>query len=109
MPSEGVTLTRIAVDRRVWFVGKRRFDLGLRRLGNELVLLSQMHQQGRTKPVDLAKIFFGVTAVIGDGGVDRSARPSESHQGAEAVALDGNLAGALGQFGHGVQGVLDIL
>jgi len=30
------------------------------------------------------------------------------HQGAEAIALDGTLAGAIGQFGHSVQRVLDI-
>ena len=30
--------TWIAVDCRVWFAGKRRFDLSLRKLGNELVL-----------------------------------------------------------------------
>ena len=66
MPSEGVMLTWIAVDCRVWFAGKRRFDLGLRRLGDELVLLGQMHQHGCMKPVDLAQIFLSITAVIDD-------------------------------------------
>jgi len=67
-------LPRIAVDRRVWFAGKCRLDLSLRRLGNELVLLGQMHQQRRIKPVDFAQIFLGATAVIDDRsveGVDR--------------------------------------
>jgi len=32
MPRKGVTLTRIAVDRRVCFSRQGRFDLGLRRL-----------------------------------------------------------------------------
>ena len=45
MSREGMILTRIAVDGRVRFAGKRRFDLGLRGLGNELILLGQMHQQ----------------------------------------------------------------
>ena len=54
VPSEGVTLTRITVDCRVRLVGERLFDLGLRRLGNELVFLSQMHKQGSTKIADLA-------------------------------------------------------
>src|SRR5579872_379077 len=109
MPSEGVTLARIAVDCRIWVACERLLDMGLRRLGNELVLLSQMHEQGRTKIVDLAQVLFGVTAVIGDGGIDVAAHGrQERHQGAEAVALDGNLARALRQFGHSVQGVLDI-
>jgi hypothetical protein len=64
MPSERVMLTRIAVNRRVWFAGKGRLDLSLRRLGNKLVLLGQMHQQRRIKAVDLAEILFGVTAVV---------------------------------------------
>src|SRR5258708_8045209 len=56
MPSEGVTLTRIAVDRRVWLPGKCRFDLTLRRLRNEFFFLGQMHQQRRNKAVDLTQI-----------------------------------------------------
>ena len=80
MPSEGVALTGIAVDRRIGLAGKSRLDLSLRRLGNELVLLSQMHKQGRTKIVDLFQVLFGVSAVIGDGfqrasKVDLYARP----------------------------------
>src|SRR5271154_7009039 len=39
MPREGVILTRIAVNRRVWFLSKRRFDLSLCSLRNEFVLL----------------------------------------------------------------------
>src|SRR6202047_4056725 len=109
MPSEGVALTGIAVDCRVWLAGKSRLDLSLRGLGNELVLLSQMHKQGRTKIVDLSQVLFGVSAVIGDGGIDVAAHGrQERHQGAEAVALDGNLARALRQFGHCVQGVVNI-
>src|SRR5258708_14846972 len=108
MPSEGVMLPRIAVDRRVWLAGKGRLDLSLRRLGNELVL-SQMHKQGRTKIGDLSQVLFGVSAAIGDGGIDVAAHGrQERHQGAEAVALDGNLARALRQFGHSVQGVNNI-
>src|ERR1700722_3568181 len=109
MPGKGVTLARIAVDYRVWFVGKSRLDLDLRRLGNELVLLSQMHQQGRMKIVDLAKVFFGVSAVIGDGRIDAAAHGrQERHQSAEAIALDSDLARALWQPGHRVQGVPNI-
>src|SRR5256884_4078719 len=58
MPSEGVMLTRIAIDCRVWFAGKCLLDLSLRRLGNELVLLGQVHQQRRIKTVDHAQIFL---------------------------------------------------
>ena len=59
-------LTRIAVDGRVWFLSKRRFNFSLRSLGNELILFGQMHQKGRIKPVDLSQIFFSITPVISD-------------------------------------------
>jgi hypothetical protein len=76
-----VVLTRIAVDCRVRFAGKGRFDFGSRSLGNELVFLGQMHQHGRMKPIDLSQIFLSVTAVISDRSVDAvahglSERPS---------------------------------
>src|SRR5580698_10033499 len=110
MPSERVMLTRIAVDRRVWFTGKGRLDLRLRGLGNKLVFLSQMHEQRRIESVNLAQVLFGVTAVIGDGGIDVTAHSrQERHQPPEAVALNGNPARALRKFDHSVQGVLDIL
>src|SRR5947208_13918009 len=80
MPSEGVMLTRIAIDCRVWFAGKCLLDLSLRRLGNELVLLGQVHQQRRIKTVDLAQIFLSVTAVISDRGVDAVARSRQEGQ-----------------------------
>ena len=70
MPRAGVILTRIAVDCRIWFLSKCSSNLSLRRLGNELILLGQVHQHGRMKPVDLAQIFLSVTAVISDGSVD---------------------------------------
>src|SRR5438067_543076 len=83
-PTEGVMLTRIAIDCRVWFAGKCLLDLSLRRLGNELVLLGQVHQQRRIKTVDLAQIFLSVTAVISDRGVDAVARSrQEGHQATE--------------------------
>src|SRR6266403_5007553 len=85
VPSEGVILTWITVDRYIRFVGKRRLDLSLRSLGNELVLLGQMHQQRRIKPIDLAQIFLSVTAVIGDRSIDAMAHGrQEGHQPAEA-------------------------
>src|SRR5713101_3166282 len=99
MPSEGVMLTRIGVDCRVRFAGKGRFDFGLRRLGNELVFLGQMHQRGRMKPIDLSQIFLSVTAVISDRSVDAVAHGCQKdHQRAEAIAEDGNLAGASGNL-----------
>src|SRR5271163_1380193 len=68
-----------------------------------------MHKQRRTKILDLAQVIFGVTAVISDGGIHVAAHcRQERHQGAKAVALDGNLARALRQFGHSVQGVSNI-
>ena len=102
-------LARIAVDRCVWFFGKRRFDFGLRSLGNELVFLGQMHQHGRMKPIDLSQIFLSVTAVISDRSVDAVAHGCQKdHQRAEAIAEDGNLAGTLRQLGHGVDSVLSV-
>ena len=85
MTGEGMTLTRIAVDRIVGFGGKCCLDLSLRSLGNELVLLSQMHKQGRTQIVDLGQILFSVSAVISDSGIEVAAHGRhERHQGAEA-------------------------
>src|SRR4029077_9882765 len=74
MPSERMILTRIAVDRGVWFLGKCRFNLSLRRLGNELVLFGQMHEKGRTQPTDLSQIFLSIAAVISDRGSRRGLR-----------------------------------
>src|SRR5580700_5532526 len=101
MPREGMVLARIAVDCRVWILSKRRFNLSLCSLGNELVLPRQMHQQRRIKAVDLAKILLGVTAVIRDRGVGTVAHGCEEyHQPTEAIAQDGDLARALRQFSH---------
>ena len=87
VPSEGVMLTRIAVDCRVRFFGKCRFDLSLRSLGNEFVILGQMHKHGRMKPIDLSQIFLSVTAVISDRSVDAVAHGCQKdHQRAEAIA-----------------------
>jgi hypothetical protein len=48
-------------------------------------------------------------AAISDGGIDVAPHGREErHQGAEAVALDGNLARALRQVRHVIQSVLDI-
>ena len=109
MPGEGVTLSRIAVDRRVCFAAKCCLDLSLGCLGDKLVLLPQMHKQGRMKIWDLTQVFLGVTAMIGDGGIDLAAYGcKERHPGVEAVPLDGNLARTFRQFGHSVQGVFNI-
>src|ERR1700730_7598605 len=110
MPREGMILARIAVDRRVWFLSKRRFDLRLRSLGNELVFLGQMHQHGRMKPIDLSQIFLSVTAVICDRSVNVVAHGrQEDHQRAEAIAEDGDPAVALREVAYCVDGVLDVL
>src|SRR6201984_3119376 len=94
MPSERMILTRIAVDRGVWFLGKRRFNLSLRKLGNELVLFGQMHEKGRNQPTNLSQIFLSIAAVISDRGVDAVVAHGcqEDHQPAEAIAGDGNSA-----------------
>src|ERR1700693_6128013 len=106
MPRERMMLPRMAVVRRVWFVGKCRFDFRLRSLGNELVLLGEVHKQWSMKAVDLAEILLGVTAVIDDRSVDSVAHGrQEGHHRAEAIAEDGNLASAIGQFSSSVKGV----
>src|ERR1700733_1786281 len=69
-PGEGVPLTWIAVDGHVWFVGECRLDLGLCRLGNELVFFAKMHQQRRMETIDLAQILLSVTTVVGDRSVN---------------------------------------
>src|SRR6202045_2822863 len=93
MPREGMILARIAVDRRVWFLSECRFDLSLRSLGNELILLGYMHEKGRMKPIDLSQIFLSIGAVIPDRGVDAVIAHGchEDHQRAEAIAKQGNL------------------
>src|SRR5260370_42261468 len=107
MPSEGVMLTWIAVDCRVWFAGECRFDFSLRRLGNKLIFLGQMHQHGRMKPLDLSQIFLSVTAVISDRSVDAVAHGCQKdHHRAEAIAEGCNLAVAPRQLGHAVDSVL---
>src|SRR5271154_4961823 len=70
MPGEGMILAWIAVNCRVWFPGQCRFNRSLCSLGNKLILLGQMHEKRRMKPIDLSQIFVGVAAVIGDGSVD---------------------------------------
>ncbi len=63
------------------------------------------------KIVDLAQVFFGVGAMIGDGGIDlTNVRPVRNVgiKAPRAVSLDGYLAGAFRQFGRSVQRVFNI-
>ena len=64
-----MTLSRIAVQSRIWFLGKCRFNLRLCSLGNELILLGQMHENRRMQPIDLSQIFLSIAAVIPDRGI----------------------------------------
>ena len=64
MAGECMTLPRVAVHRRIWFLSKCRPNRRLCSLGNELILLGQMHENGRMKPIDLSQIFIGIGAVI---------------------------------------------
>src|SRR5579862_6565740 len=70
-----------------------------------------MHENGRTKPIDLSQIFFSIAAVIPDRGVDTVVAHGchEDHQRAEAIAEQGNLAIALRKATCCVDGVLDVL
>src|SRR5580698_4862925 len=64
MTGECMTLPRIAVHRRIRLLSKRRPNHRLRSFGDELILLGQMHENGRMKPIDLSQIFIGIGAVI---------------------------------------------
>src|ERR1700675_4606706 len=88
-----MTLTRIALARRVWFLSKCRFDLRLCSLGNELILFGYMYEKGRMKPIDLSEIFLSIGAVIPDRRVDAVVADGchEDHQRAKAIAEQGNL------------------
>src|SRR5208283_1434288 len=107
MPGEGVTLTWIAVDRRVWFLTQCSFNFSLRCLGNEFVLLGQMHQKGRIKPPILSQIFVSIAAVIRDGAIHALvARGCEKdHECAETVAQKGNFSAALREVSYCVDGI----
>jgi hypothetical protein len=109
MPGEGVTLTWIAVNGRARLFCERRFDLSLRRLRDEFVLLAEVHQQGGVQPANLAEVFFRVAAMIGNGGVDLIAGGRDKgHQCTEAVPLQGNLSGRLWQLNSGADRFHDI-
>src|SRR5580698_1782260 len=54
MAGECMTLPRIAVYRRIWFLSNRRPNRRLRSFGDELILLGQVHENGRMKPIDLS-------------------------------------------------------
>ncbi len=106
-----MTLPRVAVHRRIWLPGKRCFNLRLCNLGNELILLGQMHEKGRMKPIDLSQIFLSISAVIPDRDVDAVVAHGcdEDHQRAEAIAEQGNLAVAFREIAYCVDSVLDVL
>src|ERR1700722_20598072 len=109
MSREGMTLSRIAVDGSVWSARQRLLDLGLCRLGNELILLGKMHQQGRMEIANLAQILLSFTPVIGDCSVNPVTHSrQEGHKRPEAVAKYGDLAGALGHLGHAAGRILDV-
>src|SRR5580704_18823999 len=110
MPSKGMALTGIAIDYRLGFLGECRLDLGLRRPGNEFVLLTQVHEQRPMKAVNLAQILLSVTTVIDDRSVDSVAHSrQEGHQSPETVTKNGDVAGARGKFSHRVGGILNVL
>ena len=68
-----------------------------------------MHEQRRSKAVDLAEILLGVISVIDDRSVDSVAHGrQEGHQPSKAIAEYGNLAAAFLQLGHNVGGVLNV-
>ena len=70
MPGEGMALPRIAVDRRVWFSASAALISACAGLEMNSSSSPRCISRGRTKIVDLAQIFFGVSAMISDGGID---------------------------------------
>src|ERR1700742_4134039 len=68
VPRERVALAGISVDRNVGLGCERCLDLGLCSLVDELVLFTQMHQQGSIEPTYLAEVFFSIPAMIGNSG-----------------------------------------
>src|ERR1700690_1690154 len=70
MTRKGMTLPRIAVHRGIRLLSKRRPNLRLCCFRDELVLLGQVHENGRVKPIDLSQVFISIGAVIPDGSVD---------------------------------------
>src|SRR3984885_9681335 len=111
MAGEGMTLPPGAIHPRIWFLTNCRFNLRLCSLGNELILLGQMHENGRMKPIDLSQIFLRIATVIPHRGVDTVVAHGchEDHQRAEAIAEQGNLAVAFRQLAYCVDGLLDVL
>ena len=111
MTRVGMTLTRIAVDRCVRFLGKCRFNIRSSSLGNEFILLGEMHENGRMKAIDLSQIFVSIGAVIPDRGVDAVVADGghEDHKRAEAIAEQGNLTVAFRETAYCVDSVLDVL
>src|SRR5271154_5787175 len=105
-----MTLTRIAVDRCVRFLGNCRFNLRLCSFGNELILFSYMHENGRMKSIDFSQIFVSIGAVIPDRRVDAAVAHGchEDHQRAEAIAEQRNFTAAFRETAYCVNRVLYI-
>src|SRR5271154_5573231 len=82
MARERMTLPRIAVHRRIWLLSKCRPNRRLCSFGDELILLGEMHENGRMKTIDLSQVFVSIGAVIPDRGVDTVVAQSchEDHQ-----------------------------
>src|ERR1700719_2364427 len=108
MAGESMALPRIAVHRGIRLLSKSRPNLRLCSFGYELVLLGQMHENGRVKPIDLSQVFVSIGAVIPDGSVDAVVAHGchEDHQRAEAIAEQRNLAVAFREIAYCVDGVL---
>jgi hypothetical protein len=105
-----MTLPRVAVHRRIWPLSKCLPNRRLCSLGDELVLLGQMRENGRTKPIDLSQVFVSISAVIPDRSVDTVFAHSchEGHQRSEAIAKQGDLAVAFREAAYCIDGVFDV-
>jgi hypothetical protein len=84
---EGVVAAGIAADVDVRLARQRRPDRDLGGLGNELVLLGQVHQHRRRNGGRLVQVFLRIAAVVGDHRVHLAAGGGqEAHRAAQAEA-----------------------
>src|SRR5580698_2885411 len=64
VPRERVFASSIGVDDNVRFTRERSFDLFLSPRGNELVLVTEMHQERGKNPVRLPQVLVSLSSVI---------------------------------------------
>src|SRR5580700_1510132 len=91
MPSECMTLARIAVNSRGFLSREGRSDLGLRLLRDKLVLFAEVHEQRGLQSVNFGEVFLRIAAMISNGGVNFVAGGRKKyHQGTKTKSKQSN-------------------